>query len=230
MLACDLRSGVCRLVARLGRRWPLQQRLARPTWHAACSHSGMDIASSVAASRLVAQQRVMDVVAVNIANANTPGFKAERVQFSDWLTRLHGTRCAARRPHHRLHAGPRDLARAARGHADAHRQSVRPRHHRRRLLHRPHAARAAADARRPVRPDAGRHRGGRRRQCVAGQQRTSRSCCRPPTRRSPSPATAPISSENGQLAQDRRGAADRSDAARGRGQHAVPLRLADRRR
>ena len=51
----------------------------------------MDIPSSVAASRLVAQQRVMDVVAVNIANANTPGFKAERVQFSDWLTRLHGS-------------------------------------------------------------------------------------------------------------------------------------------
>ena len=45
----------------------------------------MDIASSVAASRLVAQQRAMDVIANNIANANTPGFKAERVQFSDWL-------------------------------------------------------------------------------------------------------------------------------------------------
>ena len=51
----------------------------------------MDIPSSVAASRLIAQQRAMDVVAVNIANANTPGFKAERVQFSDWLTRLSGT-------------------------------------------------------------------------------------------------------------------------------------------
>ena len=70
----------------------------------------MDIPSSVAASRLIAQQRAMDVVAVNIANANTPGFKAERVQFSDWLTRLSGDRCAAGRPHHRLHAGPRDLA------------------------------------------------------------------------------------------------------------------------
>jgi flagellar basal-body rod protein FlgF len=51
----------------------------------------MDIPSTVAASRLVAQQRVMEVVAVNIANVNTPGFKAQRVQFSDWLAPLKGT-------------------------------------------------------------------------------------------------------------------------------------------
>ncbi len=51
----------------------------------------MDIVSSVAASRLVAQQRVMDVIADNIANANTPGFRAEHVQFSDWLSRQRGT-------------------------------------------------------------------------------------------------------------------------------------------
>ena len=47
----------------------------------------MDITSSVATSRLVAQQRALDVVADNLANANTPGYKAERVQFSDWLSR-----------------------------------------------------------------------------------------------------------------------------------------------
>jgi flagellar basal-body rod protein FlgF len=47
----------------------------------------MDITSSVATSRLVAQQRSLDVVADNLANANTPGYKAERVQFSDWLSR-----------------------------------------------------------------------------------------------------------------------------------------------
>jgi flagellar basal-body rod protein FlgF len=47
----------------------------------------MDIVSSIAASRLIAQQRAMDVTAANIANANTPGFKAERVLFSDWLSR-----------------------------------------------------------------------------------------------------------------------------------------------
>ena len=49
----------------------------------------MDNASTVAASRLVAQQRTMDVLAGNIANSNTPGFKAERVQFSDWLSPQH---------------------------------------------------------------------------------------------------------------------------------------------
>jgi len=51
----------------------------------------MDSISTIAASRLVAQQRVMDVIANNIANADTPGFKAERVQFSDWLVRQRGT-------------------------------------------------------------------------------------------------------------------------------------------
>jgi flagellar basal-body rod protein FlgF len=50
----------------------------------------MDIATSIAASRLVAQQRALDVIADNLANANTPGFKAERVQFSDWLSRQSG--------------------------------------------------------------------------------------------------------------------------------------------
>jgi flagellar basal-body rod protein FlgF len=51
----------------------------------------MDIVSSVAASRLVAQQHAMDVLADNIANANTPGYKAERVLFSDWLSHQNGT-------------------------------------------------------------------------------------------------------------------------------------------
>jgi flagellar basal-body rod protein FlgF len=50
----------------------------------------MDIVSSVATSRLVAQQRAMDVIANNVANANTNGFKAERVLFSDWLSRQNG--------------------------------------------------------------------------------------------------------------------------------------------
>jgi flagellar basal-body rod protein FlgF len=51
----------------------------------------MDIITYVAASRLVAQQRTMDVTANNIANANTPGYRAERVQFSDWIDRQTGT-------------------------------------------------------------------------------------------------------------------------------------------
>jgi flagellar basal-body rod protein FlgF len=51
----------------------------------------MDIVSNVAISRLVAQQRAMDVTADNVANANTPGFKAERMLFSDWLSRQSGS-------------------------------------------------------------------------------------------------------------------------------------------
>jgi flagellar basal-body rod protein FlgF len=54
----------------------------------------MDIISSVATSRLAAQQRAMDVIADNLANANTPGFKMERVQFSDWLLRQRGSDAA----------------------------------------------------------------------------------------------------------------------------------------
>jgi len=53
--------------------------------------SGMDLISNIAVSRAVAQQRTLDVIANNIANANTPGYRAERVQFSDWLSRQTGT-------------------------------------------------------------------------------------------------------------------------------------------
>ena len=48
-------------------------------------------ASAVATSRLMAQQRAMEVTAHNMANANTPGFRASRVQFSDWLSKQTGT-------------------------------------------------------------------------------------------------------------------------------------------
>jgi flagellar basal-body rod protein FlgF len=51
----------------------------------------MDITTSLAASRLVAQQRAIDITANNIANANTPGYRTERVQFSDWIDRQTGT-------------------------------------------------------------------------------------------------------------------------------------------
>ena len=50
----------------------------------------MDIPTSIAASRLVAQERAMDVTANNLANANTPGYKLARVQFSDWLSKQTG--------------------------------------------------------------------------------------------------------------------------------------------
>ncbi len=51
----------------------------------------MDIATSVATSRLIAQQRAIDVTAGNLANMNTPGFRTVRLQFSDWLSRQTGT-------------------------------------------------------------------------------------------------------------------------------------------
>ncbi len=47
----------------------------------------MENATTIALSRLVAQQRALDVTATNIANAATPGFKAQRTLFSDWLQR-----------------------------------------------------------------------------------------------------------------------------------------------
>src|ERR1700733_13204768 len=54
----------------------------------------MDITIALAASRLVAQQRAMDVTANNIANANTPGYRTERVQFSDWVDNQSGSASA----------------------------------------------------------------------------------------------------------------------------------------
>ena len=47
----------------------------------------MEVPTYVALSRLVAQQRALDVTATNLANASTPGYKAERMLFSDWLGR-----------------------------------------------------------------------------------------------------------------------------------------------
>lgn len=47
----------------------------------------MDNPTTIALSRLVAQSRALEVTATNLANANTPGFRAERVLFSDWLAR-----------------------------------------------------------------------------------------------------------------------------------------------
>lgn len=45
----------------------------------------MDLNTAIASSRLDAQLRLVDVIAGNLANMNTPGFKAQRMQFSDWL-------------------------------------------------------------------------------------------------------------------------------------------------
>ena len=47
----------------------------------------MDNTSNIALSRLAAQQRAMDVVATNLSNVSTPGYRAERMVFADWLMR-----------------------------------------------------------------------------------------------------------------------------------------------
>jgi flagellar basal-body rod protein FlgF len=51
----------------------------------------MQNATSIALSRMIAQQNALDVVANNLANTQTPGYHAERVQFSDWIVRQSGT-------------------------------------------------------------------------------------------------------------------------------------------
>jgi len=51
----------------------------------------MDNTTNIALSRLVAQQHAMDVVAGNIANVSTPGYRAERMVFADWLLPQAGT-------------------------------------------------------------------------------------------------------------------------------------------
>lgn len=50
----------------------------------------MEMPTYVALSRLDAQSRALDVVADDIANANTPGFKASHMLFSDWLVAQRG--------------------------------------------------------------------------------------------------------------------------------------------
>jgi flagellar basal-body rod protein FlgF len=50
----------------------------------------MDNASNIALSRLVAQSRMLDLTAGNLANATTTGYRAERMMFGDWLSRQSG--------------------------------------------------------------------------------------------------------------------------------------------
>lgn len=46
--------------------------------------------TTIALSRLAAQERALDTIASNIANAATPGFQAERMVFADWIVRQPG--------------------------------------------------------------------------------------------------------------------------------------------
>jgi flagellar basal-body rod protein FlgF len=71
-----------------GTRRQLKPDLARALLTQGQVSSGcpvMNIASLIAGSRVVAQERAIEVTAMNIANVNTPGFQASRVQFAAWL-------------------------------------------------------------------------------------------------------------------------------------------------
>ena len=50
----------------------------------------MDNAGYIALSRMIAQERALEVRAANIANTSTPGFKGESVVFSDYLVQQQG--------------------------------------------------------------------------------------------------------------------------------------------
>ena len=50
----------------------------------------MENSGYVALSRMIAQQRALEVRATNIANTGTPGFKSEGVLFSDYLVHQRG--------------------------------------------------------------------------------------------------------------------------------------------
>ena len=50
----------------------------------------MENSGYIALSRMIAQQRALDVRATNIANTGTPGFKAVGVMFSDYLVHQRG--------------------------------------------------------------------------------------------------------------------------------------------
>ncbi len=50
----------------------------------------MDSSAYIALSRLSAQQRNVDTIAANLANSGTPGFKANRMIFDEWIARSGG--------------------------------------------------------------------------------------------------------------------------------------------
>ena len=51
----------------------------------------MENPTYITLSRLDAQQRAMDVISSNISNANTDGYRAQRVLFSDYLSAQRNT-------------------------------------------------------------------------------------------------------------------------------------------
>ena len=105
----------------------------------------MENALLVGLSRQMALSRELDVVANNIANIDTTGFKADNAAFSEFL--MPGARddeFTRQRPPRQLRAGPRQLDRSQPRRDPAHRQSARRRHRRQRLPRGADAARTDA--------------------------------------------------------------------------------------
>src|ERR1700712_3414205 len=67
-------------------------------WHGGCNHpsrgperirvGAMDNSLLVSLSQQLAAYRAMDVIANNLANASTPGFKREAAKFEEFITRM----------------------------------------------------------------------------------------------------------------------------------------------
>ena len=130
----------------------------------------MDTPGYVILSRLGAQQRATQVLANNLANADTPGFQAQRPIFARFLQPPRRRRAA--RPGHRLQRRPRHLAGHAAGPADHHRQPAGRRAARRRLLRGGDCrGRGALHPRRPLHPGPDGRAGGCGGQCGAGHPR-----------------------------------------------------------
>lgn len=73
--------------ARPAARPPLARRLLQPRQTPpAPPEPSLDNTLAIALSRLTVQQRAMDLVAGNLANMSTPGYRAERPLFADWLS------------------------------------------------------------------------------------------------------------------------------------------------
>ena len=126
----------------------------------------MENALLIGLSRQTALQRELDVVANNIANVNTTGFKADGAVFAEFLQHARQLRAVRRRrPPHELRAGPHDLARHEPGHGPADRRSARRRHRRR------------------------RHAGGADRRAASATPATARCSSTPSASWSPPPAT-----------------------------------------
>ncbi len=144
--------------------WP-REGVALPDWK---GRMPMENALLVGLSRQVALARELDVVANNIANLNTTGFKADGSLFEEYLDAGARAPIADRRPR-QLRARPRHLARHEPRADRADRQSARRRHRRQRLPGRADAARRALHPQRLAADQ--RHRPARHQRRQSGARR-----------------------------------------------------------